>query len=755
MREMFMNNSKTTFEQGVVTAQAHARSLSKDAQLGYVSAQGDTTINQAIAARDDDTRAKLIDSHNQLIDGLADTGVISSSKAVEMKRSWAQQYATADVLARSKEDPEGVVNELRAKPGSPQSLDNRIVSVEGYGKNPRSSAQGAGGFIDSTWLDVLKRNRPDLAEGRSDADLLALRADKKLGLEMVGKYREENARSLKAAGFEATPGNVYLAHFLGAGGARAVLKADPNMPVQDALAKALGPAKAKEMVEANPEVLQGKLVGSVKAWADGKMGGATPGGGAIYDFLRPDVREQLLARADAELQKRIVQDISGFKQRIEDNQAEAAKTGNVSKPLQLSDFISNLGAADGPKAFEAYQANLQLGRDVSRVAALSPPEQQELLASYAPKPGEGFADQAKRQGILAKAVAQVRKELDPREGDPAQFAITRIPSAQEAWGNLSRAMTDAQASPVAKQQAARTFADITTLEQQKAGVAATDIRILPKGYVETLKGRLESPQEAGGTANVVKQLRAEAALWGDAWPRVYRQIAGEVGPLVRVIGSGVPDTPARILTELAPQKVGDILKDQSVEKANQIKKDVLEAFTPFLKSMAGNEGGLAVFNDFRGQAEKLSAYYIVGGMSSADASKKAFKELIGDRYEFRDSWRMPKGLAQAPDEIQRGTVQAMRDLEAIGIAPPADNVGGLSADYLVKAKADAIRRDGKWITAPDESGLALVYNDEAVRGSNGKPLILSWSQLGDIGQRAAARDKASRARFVENPLAFN
>jgi hypothetical protein len=745
-RDLFMTNSQTTFEQGVVAAQSHARSLSNDAQIGYVAEMGNKAINQAVAAKDDDTRTQLIDAHNHLIDGLADSGAISSAAAVKMKQDWAHQYATADLLVRTKEDPEGVVNELRAAPGSPQSVSNRIISIEGDARNPRSSAEGRGQFVKDTWLDVLKRNRPDIAEGRGDQELLALRADKKLAGQMVDKYREENERSLRGAGLEATPGNVYLAHFLGAGGAKAVLQANPNVPVIDALAKAVGPAKAREMVEANPEVLQGKLAGSVKDWADAKMGGAHPGGGSIYDYLRPDVREQLLNQAEGQLQKRTTQDMSAFKQRIEDTTAEAGRTGNVDKPLALSDFIGNLGATAGPKAYESYKANLQLGRDVSDVARLTPEQQEELVKSYEPKPGaEGFADQAGRQDQVRKAVIAARKQ---RDQDPAQYAVTRIPAVQEAWSGLNKVLADPQLPVAAKQQAARTFADITMLEQQKAGVAPTDIQVLPKGYVESLKARLENPQEAGGTSQVVKQLTNEATLWGSAWPQVYRQIASSAGPLPRVIGSMtdagghiVNEGTAKKLVELAPLKLGEILKDESAEKSNQIKRDVLDAFQPLLKSMGGNEGGLSTFNDFRGQAEKLAASYIVGGMSSADASKKAFKELIGDRYDFRDNWRMPKGLPQSADDAQRGSALAMRDLDKIGILPPVD-AGGLSQDYLVKAKADAIRRDGRWVTAPDESGLALVYNDEAIRRPDGRPLIMTWAQLGGLadGDRAEARE---------------
>jgi hypothetical protein len=745
-RDLFMTNSQTTFEQGVVSAQSHARALSNDAQIAYVAEMGNKAINQAIVAKDDATRTQLIDAHNQLVDGLAASGAISSVAAVKMKQDWAHQYATADLLARTKDDPEGVINELRTAPGSPQSVSNRIISIEGDTRNPRSSAEGRGQFVKDTWLDVLKRNRPDLADGRSDEELLALRSDRKLAGQMVDKYREENERALRGAGLEATPGNLYLAHFLGAGGAKAVLQANPNMPVVDALAKVVGPEKARQMVEANPEVLQGKLAGSVKDWADAKMGGSSPGGGSIYDYLRPDVREQLLNQAEGQLQKRMTQDMSAFKQRIEDTQAEAGRTGNVEKPLALSDFIGNLGATAGPKAYESYKANLQLGRDVSDVARLTPEQQEELVKSYEPKPGaEGFADQAGRQDQVRKAVIAARKQ---RDQDPAQYAVTRIPAVQEAWSGLNKVLADPQLPVAAKQQAARTFADITMLEQQKAGVAPTDIQVLPKGYVESLKARLENPQEAGGTSQVVKQLTNEATLWGSAWPQVYRQIASSAGPLPRVIGSMtdagghiVNEGTAKKLVELAPLKLGEILKDESAEKSNQIKRDVLDAFQPLLKSMGGNEGGLSTFNDFRGQAEKLAASYIVGGMSSADASKKAFKELIGDRYDFRDNWRMPKGLPQSADDAQRGSALAMRDLDKIGILPPVD-AGGLSQDYLVKAKADAIRRDGRWVTAPDESGLALVYNDEAIRRPDGRPLIMTWAQLGGLadGDRAEARE---------------
>ncbi len=841
-RGRFYQNTQLSIAQGIEGMTGRASKMASDANGAWVSITNNKLIDQAVATDDPIERTKYIDAAIGNINGRLERGEIGPTEALAAKQSFAHQYALADGIVRAQRDPEGVLNELRATPGSGDAVTNRILQIEGTAKSGTSSSQGVGGFIDETWLSTIKKYRPDLAEGRGDDELLALRNDKTLGRQLTDSLRQENTAYLQKQGIAPTAGNQYLAHFLGPAGAAAMIKADPNVPAIDVLTDVVGEKKAQAMVDANPKILN-SLAGNIRSWADAKMGGAGAHD-AIYNFLPPAMRAQLAQHAQDQLDKQTATDVSSFKTRVEDTLAEAGRNGHAEKPLTQGDFIGVLGAKKGIDAYSDYQSDMKLHADISQVARLTPQQQDELVKSYDPKPGEeGFADQAKRQAALQKAIGQARESRDAgfgaklkdslaeasrtgsvtapiekqefidalgrdagmaawqsydselkaqrdvrnpptgtadqnalvasyqpvpggpdyvaqakrqdeivkavgrvrkeRDEDPAQFAIQRIASVQDAWGTLGQAIANPNVPVADKQAAARDFANKTTLEQQKAGVASTDVRILPKGYVESLKARLDNPQDAGGTSTVVQQIKNEATLWGNAWPQVYRQIAPEVGPLVRVIGSGVPDAPARILTELAPQKLSDILKDESTEKSNQVKKDVLSAFTPFIKSMAGNEGGVGLFNDFRAQGEKLSAYYIVNGMSSAEASAKAFKDLIGDRYDFRDSWRVPKGLPQSSDDIQRGSVQAMRDLENIGIAPPRDNAGGLSSDYLVKAKADAIRRDGKWVTAPDESGLALVYNDQAVRGRDGGPLILTWGQLAGFGAKSKREQDAA------------
>lgn len=151
------------------------------------------------------------------------------------------------------------------------ALVDQIISAESggdpYARNARSSASGLGQFIDSTWLSTIKAHRPDLAEGRSDADLLALKTDPGLSREMTAAYAADNGAILSKAGLPVTPGSTYLAHFAGPQGAVGILNADPTTPVSSILTAGA--------IKANP-FLQGMTASDLAAWADRKVGGSAP-----------------------------------------------------------------------------------------------------------------------------------------------------------------------------------------------------------------------------------------------------------------------------------------------------------------------------------------------------------------------------------------------------------------------------------------------------------------------------------------------
>ena len=130
-------------------------------------------------------------------------------------------------------------------------------------KNPNSSATGTGQFINSTWLSMMKNHRPELTKGKSEKEILAMRNDPKLAGEMTAQYAKNNAKGLESAGLQATDGNVYLAHFAGLGGAKALLKANPNASAESIL--------GKDAADKNGKLIRGKTAGEVIQWAQNSM----------------------------------------------------------------------------------------------------------------------------------------------------------------------------------------------------------------------------------------------------------------------------------------------------------------------------------------------------------------------------------------------------------------------------------------------------------------------------------------------------
>jgi hypothetical protein len=133
-------------------------------------------------------------------------------------------------------------------------------------KNPYSSAYGADQFINSTWLNLARKYRPDLAK-LPQAELLALRADPKLSEEFVGYNNKESTDYLASKGKDVNNTNLGLAHRFGPAGAVSVLSAAPNTPIAN-----LFPPK---VMEQNPD-LRGRTVGDVIAEYDNSFQRSTP-----------------------------------------------------------------------------------------------------------------------------------------------------------------------------------------------------------------------------------------------------------------------------------------------------------------------------------------------------------------------------------------------------------------------------------------------------------------------------------------------
>jgi hypothetical protein len=157
-------------------------------------------------------------------------------------------------------------------------LVERIITCESGGdanaRNKRSTATGAGQFIDDTWLEAVRRHRHDLLQGRSDREILELRRDPELSREIATRLVEQYAALLNKRGLPVTPGSLYLTYFAGPAGAVALLSSaeDADAATLMAAADTTGRTSREKLVTANP-FLKTLSAGDLRKWADGKMRG--------------------------------------------------------------------------------------------------------------------------------------------------------------------------------------------------------------------------------------------------------------------------------------------------------------------------------------------------------------------------------------------------------------------------------------------------------------------------------------------------
>lgn len=156
---------------------------------------------------------------------------------------------------------------------------NRIITIESSG-NPNaragtSSAFGLFQFLNATWLATVRAHAPDVMRGKTQAQVLALRGDPSFCIDMGARFEEDN---LRIVGSGATPGDIYLAHFLGAGDAMKLYRGDQSAPVSRYVGQAA--------IRANKSIMLGKTVAQVRAWAAKRM--AQSGG---HDWIKKYYRK--------------------------------------------------------------------------------------------------------------------------------------------------------------------------------------------------------------------------------------------------------------------------------------------------------------------------------------------------------------------------------------------------------------------------------------------------------------------------------
>lgn len=455
-----------------------------------------------------------------------------------------------------------------------------------------------------------------------------------------------------------------------------------------------------------------------------------------------------------------------FAQKLKDHEAELGATGSEKSPIGQEEFISALGFDQGSKVYAQYQEGQRFASALKATSNNSPAQNDALLEQYAPQPGsENYAQRIKEAGDLQRSIAQ--NDAAKRK-DPAAYTLRTAPAAIAAQQVLFHALQDQKSPPELRQAAARTYADTVMAEQARLGIPPEQQKLLPQKAVDAMVARLQHPDTAGGGAAVGAQIEAEAKMWGDHWPDVYRQVAPKANAPFRVLGSGVMPAAAKDLVDNLNVKELDLLKNNvaPATKLNDITRAVFENIAPFGRTVMGADREQTL-SDFRNAAVKLATIYVGhDNMDTTAAARQAVDRLVGFKYDFQGTYRVPKFddadrpiTAFTPAQISYGAASARAMLgqngdASLAVAPPPDKGEGYTPEFRERSKLSALRRNGIWVNSPDEKGLMLVYNDQMVTRPDGQPLMLTWDQLVQQGVAGHAQTDAAvrESRQASGPL---
>jgi hypothetical protein len=415
---------------------------------------------------------KRLGTQNEIARGELDLKRKQMGQAEELTRQLPGMFGM--------QPPETPQPDMPAQPAATGGYADRMIGLESGGdpnaRNPRSTATGAGQFIDSTWIDMMRRHKPELAGMRSNEQILSLRSDPQLSREMVDIYGKENGARLAAAGFPDNDTTRALAHRFGPQGAIQVLSAQPGTPIANVV--------GGQVMAANPD-LAGKTTGSVVSWYAGKMAGnggqppaaqAAPQAASPIAGLPPAAQDMIKKRGDAMWQQ------ASQMQAVAAGMAQNPYTKGMASILEKrAEMLLQRGAwmpQQLPNGMQGY-VNAFTGevKELNQPRTVQTYDQRGMMTTQLDRPGVTSYPQpgAVTQIMGSDGKVQVVDQANPgRVVGEAPLSLEQQSAAQVQSGQRGMTPSQASAASAASRAGAETIAKNTAEEWKGARQSAMD-----------------------------------------------------------------------------------------------------------------------------------------------------------------------------------------------------------------------------------------------------------------------------------------
>lgn len=442
-----------------------------------------------------------------------------------------------------------------------------------------------------------------------------------------------------------------------------------------------------------------------------------------YDWLPPETLSGLKDRAEAAANVRTRDDYIAAQNLEVELSADITSVlttgrGDASINGRINQMLGPQRAAEHAIAVQAAQTMRPF---VMRIRTMTPIEGERELATLRAR-----ATTAAAVTAYTQAEQLWRASMALRTSDPSAFAMTTL-TPGDSGENLTTSWRGLTESPTPRE--AEMFARATLLVQEAAGVAENDRRVLPRASAQALVAQLEARNAEPG--DVLASMASYARLFGPHERRVLGELkeAGlndaDFGALRHFTGNPIALT--RYVNARSAPPLNDTAKEEAVVGAVDIQ------MRDYLRTIEAQRGGAVAGTSTTAAVLTIARADVARGMRPEDAARRA-AELVTGSYEYRDTWRLPRGTGMSVDTVAQRLRQVRNDVffrEGQLRVPPIEGMTPSQAEDMYRA---AVRDDSVWQTTPDDQAFELVVPDirgemRPVIGRDGQPIRRTINDL--------------------------
>ncbi len=431
------------------------------------------------------------------------------------------------------------------------------------------------------------------------------------------------------------------------------------------------------------------------------------------DGIMPDKRDRLNGIIESARSASMAKERQRMGDDISDYVAYMNAGGTDKRQYSESTLKAVYGEEQGAKVYENITDAEAFSDSYNKIQFATNDELKTIIETERPTTAEDFQRESKQFNATIKAIQARSASLGK---DPANYV-------------MANQDVDKEYQNYTKTGDGRRYAASTTAEQERVGVPREMVTVLPNNVAKEMVNQYQQ-----GGQNAAQFIQSQKQSWGDYFPQVMRDLnkAG-LSPTAQVVSIMPDGNAANLLAEADAQGLKELKPIVGDDDSKTITADVSDKLSDMRETLAMTPNGPSSYNKLIAATNLLAHKYASMGYSISDAIDNAANEVVNDRYDFIDGYRVPindEGVKLNTTQVRRGidsVIDGFKDQD-LYIPDHGDMPDDVAAEiYKKNLQVTAV-------TMNDDSGIVFVdQNGNTILDANSSPITMPWAALETVG----------------------